>query len=192
MAYQNFYILSHRPLLFLQPGVLDLQRVEQQSSGSDLGAPLVCRNAARRIIQLCQTYREHYTLQCVPFMIAHYLTNACTICIIDLDNEKPTIGDQANDDMTTCISLLHEMAAVWEVGTNALALIDDLRAKREVWVADQRASRSPANFPSDGFEATAANEVPARNALSDFFGQEFDFWDFNLMFPNIGQDHEFL
>ena len=120
-----------RPFLFLisSSDPLTLTTTEQQDLA--VSAPLTCRKCAFQILSLCRTYKKHYSLQCVVFIVAHFLLNACTIHLVDRANTDLSISINANSALEECLDVLEEMATVWEVAQNAIALVKALKKKHD-------------------------------------------------------------
>jgi hypothetical protein len=125
MAFHSFQILAHRPFVRLFDSIPDIPRTSLLVASS---APSVCRSSAREILRLCRIYQQHYTLQCGVFMFAHYLTNVCTIYILDSDSKEGGIAEEAERGLEEGMDILQEMAEIWDVARNALALVKTLRS----------------------------------------------------------------
>lgn len=130
MSFQSHQILVHRPFLFLLNSPEPIALATSQQQNIAVSAPLICRKCAFEILNLCRTYRQHYSLQCIVFNVAHFLINACTIHLIDRSNTETAISAKAESALEECLDVLGEMAIVWEVAQNAITLIKALKASR--------------------------------------------------------------
>jgi hypothetical protein len=121
MAYHSLLIHINRPLLcFL--GLPHEERLVQVAAR----AHSVCSTSAIAVIHLGALFNEHYTLRCAVFMVAHWLTNACTVLFVSPE----MLDDRSNGDLAAFeegLELLREMARAWEVGRKAVATIDNLK-----------------------------------------------------------------
>lgn len=197
MAYHNFFILSHRPLLFLDQMADCTTPTGAQAAPNTLSAAAVCTKGASEIIRLCQLYRQHYTLQCASFMLTHFLVNATTICLWNMDKADSEAAESAGAAIKECDELLQEIAEVWEIGKNALALLHDLNVIRENKAAASLESVTVADntlLGNEGLELSGSGaQMPfALDPWTNILGEHFDQWDISLMFPNLLQDQGFL
>jgi hypothetical protein len=197
MAYNNFFILSHRPLLFLDQMTDSSHPASPQTATNALNAASVCTKSAFEIIRLCRLYQQHYTLQCASFMLTHFLVNATTICLWNMDNANSEVAESAEAGVKDCNELLQEIAGVWEIGKNALALLHDLNVIRESKAAANVEPLIGADDVGPGigdFEVPeSAAQMPfAVDPWTNFLGERIDQWDISLMFPNLLQDQRFL
>jgi hypothetical protein len=110
-------------------------------------------------------------------MVAHYLTNVCTIHIIDSESDDESVAQGANIALVECLDILGEMATVWETAQNSIALINELKAARE--------RRNVATSTSEETDMEMQESQPR----VDFSAlQFFENWDLDLMFPNMRQN----
>jgi hypothetical protein len=178
MAFHSFQILVHRPFLCLFDALPEgTQSIELQKLDVAVSAPSICRTSALEITKLCRTYRQHYSLQCIVFMVAHYLTNVCTIHIIDSESDDESVAQGADIALAECLDILGEMAKVWETARNSIVLINELKATRE--------RRNIANSTSEEMDMETQETQPAVDFLASQF---FENWDLDLMFPNMRQN----
>lgn len=127
MTYYNYQILVHRP--FLSLATLPENNAETQAKVQELGnsSLKICRESAYKIISLCQLYKKHYSLQCIVFIVAHFLLNVCTIHIADLNEESLEVKSRAEYALEDCFEILEEMGDVWEIAQDVITLVNELR-----------------------------------------------------------------
>lgn len=132
MSFYNYQILVHRPFLFLATLLDTDAETQAKFQGLSKSASEICRESAFEIISLCQLYRQHYTLKCIVFMLAHFLLNACTIHIADYWNEEsPQAASSASSALDECIEILEEMKDVWEIAQNIIMLVNQLKESHD-------------------------------------------------------------
>jgi|SRR5690242_66131 len=189
MAYHSHQILVHRPFLFLLHLSDNRNDIPPRSQDIAVSAPIICRDSAFEIMNLCKTYKMHYTLQCIVFIVAHFLLNACTIHIIDRDDAKLDISQEANVALGDCLAILKEMATVWGIAGNAIALVNELKSTQ-----DNREGGNPAR-PSVDTAALGSEKVETgAGAIGqavfdswDLFPPPQDVWSIALLEPYISQ-----
>jgi hypothetical protein len=194
MSFHNFQILTHRPFLCLFDSLSEhTQSAERQRLEVAISAASVCRKSSFEIMRLCTTYRQHYTVQCVVFMVAHYLTNVCTIHIVDRDNESSAIAENAETGLLKCFEILEEMSEVWEVAQKAIALVKELKANREnrgstsmgrFGISENNLQRNESQQRADAIPDPSVETHAHSDGPQNLSAQLLGAWDIGLMFPS--------
>lgn len=127
MSYHNLQILIHRPFLCTARNTSGFQA--DQDDFHELST-YICQTSAREIVRLCDLYRTHYTLQCVTFAMVHFINNASTVFMTDINASDENIAEAANASVQGCLDILEELAGVWKVARKAHESIAHVRLEK--------------------------------------------------------------
>jgi hypothetical protein len=63
-------------------------------------------------------------------MLVHYLTNACTVHVINQESKHGAMSSKAATAAQECLDMLGEVSAVWDVAKKSIAIIEQLKSNR--------------------------------------------------------------
>ncbi|KAF4964264.1 hypothetical protein FSARC_7818 [Fusarium sarcochroum] len=129
LQYHHSILLLHRPFFqLLNPGK---NSINYDIEGHDVHSQS-CKDSAVKISKILQTFRNHFTMQCMPISAVHPAFTAAIIHLLHIKSSGHSGRSEAMRCLCICVKSLYEMNVNWNWANRSIRAVLSLAAEWDI------------------------------------------------------------